>query len=407
MQNNSSWYRDFRVIKRNSEDKPITYTAVSKNTNLPVVIKKLDYALAEIRQKRRRRLQALKAFKDSRIACQFISMERSSGTLYQIREFINAKSLAELHTLLPEDIKAIAVALLEVLVELQRPSHPIIHGNLKPENIFLKQSRTGSAIVLTDFKPVLFTPETDLEILGFTPPEQILGESTKASDNYAIGAVLLSLLSGTPTCQMYDLTSKEYPHLYQVKKILSSQAQEINPHFIVWLKRMLEPDCRDRFPDARTALQALQPLKILSRTQASLSHSALYLEAKTYGEVLREYIHVSNLIPQTLLKGRWCVSSPNDSCEWICITPTELTGNEATVEVSIDTRQLQAGETYNRDLTFESNSSCPVITVPLSIKTAKLKKAAYVTPIWFLTGLLISSAFLPIAIGIFFTQVNR
>jgi serine/threonine protein kinase len=56
-----------------------------------------------------------------------------------VQEYKKAPSLAQRRSFTPEDIKQIAVSLLEILVDLQKRTPPVIHRDIKPENILVDQ----------------------------------------------------------------------------------------------------------------------------------------------------------------------------------------------------------------------------------------------------------------------------
>ena len=54
-----------------------------------------------------------------------------------MQEYKNAPSLAERRSFTVEEIKQIAVSVLEILVYLQQRTPPVIHRDIKPENILV------------------------------------------------------------------------------------------------------------------------------------------------------------------------------------------------------------------------------------------------------------------------------
>jgi serine/threonine protein kinase len=78
--------------------------------------------------------------------------------------------------------------------------HYLIHGNLKPENMLLGRS---DALVLSDVSlPVLAQKRRSLmhqqeaSSINYVAPEQLLGQPSPASDQYALGIVVYEWLSG-------------------------------------------------------------------------------------------------------------------------------------------------------------------------------------------------------------------
>ena len=238
----------------------------------------------------------------------YIDSFESDKALYLVQEYKDADNLTTRYSFQPEEIKAIAERLLEILVYLQSHIPPVIHGDIKPENVLLRTTPSGGLeLFLVDFglsRTSADTPSSDSAstgTYGFIPPEQYRRQLTRASDLYAVGATLICLISGTATQEVHSLTYQDEPHRYKFRERLLTIDSSINPRFIDWLERMVEPDYRNRFPDARTALQAIEPLQVVAKAQVSLSHSQVSLRAKTFGTPIKTQIQVSNLTPNSIL----------------------------------------------------------------------------------------------------------
>jgi len=405
--NSSSHYKAVEVLRISANGEPITYRVIEVNSDQSFVLKRTCLSPEYLSPEDSQRLETLLNLEDSRVV-PYLGIYWHGKSHYVLRDYFEPKSLAIQRSFHPEAVRAIAIALLEVLEMLQRQVPRIVHGNIKPENIFVRQvSHQKAEVVLADFAIALSGQDASsfdafrAEQLGFIPLEQVAGSPTPASDNYAVGAVVLGLLSGTPSCYMDTLTYSDDPHRYQVREILSEQTQAISADFIVWLERMLAPNVRDRFPDARTALQALLRLKIIARPYVSLSHSAVELQAERFGEQIQGYIRVKNLMPGTVLMGQWRVTPlPYDSGGWIQISPEQINCNEGTVALSVTTLGLQANQTYVRELIFQSNGERPIIAVSLIVRTAPLSLPSRPLPILHVAGLFIISSVLPIAVSV-------
>lgn len=149
--------------------------------------------------------------------------------------------------------KAIAFQLLDILVYLQTFLPPILHRDIKPQNIL--RDREGN-IYLVDFGAVQDTyrqtvagGSTVVGTLGYMAPEQFRGKATCATDLYALGTTLLYLLTGKDPNQLQtsdDLQLQIPPNL------------RISAEFSRWLKRCIEAAEEDRFNSAALALSALQ-----------------------------------------------------------------------------------------------------------------------------------------------------
>jgi serine/threonine protein kinase/tetratricopeptide (TPR) repeat protein len=149
--------------------------------------------------------------------------------------------------------KAIAVQLLDILVYLQTFLPPILHRDIKPQNIL--RDREGN-IYLVDFGAVQDTyrqtvtgGSTVVGTLGYMAPEQFRGKATRATDLYALGTTLLYLLTGKDPNQLQTSDDLQL----QIPSNL-----RISAEFSRWLKRCIEAAEEDRFNSAALALSALQ-----------------------------------------------------------------------------------------------------------------------------------------------------
>jgi hypothetical protein len=174
---------------------------------------------------------------------------------YLVQQIAEGESLADLvqrsWRANETEVKRIAVQVLEILDYLHRLTPPVIHRDIKPQNII---RRGDGQIFLVDFGSVqdayrntLTAGATFVGTFGYMPPEQFRGKAFFASDLYALGATLLFLLTGRSPA---ELPQKRM-------KIDFRTEVQISPTFADWLETMLEPVVEDRFQSAREALNAL------------------------------------------------------------------------------------------------------------------------------------------------------
>lgn len=148
-------------------------------------------------------------------------------------------------------IKSIAERILTILIYLQELNPPVIHRDLKPQNI-IYQPETGK-LFLVDFGAVqdtyykTITGSTIVGTYGYMAPEQFRGGAVLATDLYSLGCTILFLLTGRSPV---ELPQKRL-------KIDFRQSVEIEASFSQWLNKILEPDIGDRFPNAKSALLCL------------------------------------------------------------------------------------------------------------------------------------------------------
>jgi len=150
------------------------------------------------------------------------------------------------------EVKDIALQLLDILVYLHSLSPPVIHRDIKPQNIIRNRQEQ---IYLVDFGAVQAVYRNTISIggtfvgtLGYMSPEQLRGNVVPASDLYSLGCSLIFLLTGKlPT----DLPQK------RMKLDFRSQS-DVSGYFADWLNKLLEPEIGDRFDSASIALTALK-----------------------------------------------------------------------------------------------------------------------------------------------------
>lgn len=149
------------------------------------------------------------------------------------------------------DIKKIAEQVLDVLIYLHELKPPVVHRDIKPQNLILQPDHK---IALVDFGAVQDTyrntqvgGSTVVGTYGYMPPEQFRGKAVAATDLYALGATILFLLTGRSPADLPEVRFK----------INFRDSVNISEHFADWLDKMIEPAIEERFSSARQALKAL------------------------------------------------------------------------------------------------------------------------------------------------------
>lgn len=180
----------------------------------------------------------------------------SDRQFYLVQELAAGKSLAEWVAAGwrcdETEVKAIAVQLLHILDYLHRRTPPVIHRDIKPQNII---RQNNGRLYLVDFGAVqaayrhtMSGGSTVVGTFGYMPPEQFRGQAEFATDLYSLGATLLFVLTHQNPA---DLPQKRL-------RLQFRDRLQVSEAFAIWLETMVEPAIEDRFPTAAAALQALQ-----------------------------------------------------------------------------------------------------------------------------------------------------
>jgi eukaryotic-like serine/threonine-protein kinase len=156
------------------------------------------------------------------------------------------------HIFSEPELRQIAKQILEILEYIQSFTPPIIHRDIKPQNLLYNE--TGM-IYLVDFGAVRDTyhmtltgGSTVVGTYGYMAPEQFRGQALLATDLYGLGATLLYLASG------------EEPSNFPLRnmKIDFQRRIQISANFAKWLNILLEPIPEDRYQNAVSALDYFQ-----------------------------------------------------------------------------------------------------------------------------------------------------
>jgi serine/threonine protein kinase len=285
-------YKVVRELGRNREAGRITSLATDTSLDPPqqVVIKEFRFAASGANwsgfKAYQREIEVLRQLEHPRIPRYLDSFETKTGFCL-VQEYKNALSLAVRRSFEPEDIKKIAVSVLEILVYLQKRTPPVIHRDIKPENILVDE-QLNACLVDFGFARIrggeLAVSSVAAGTPGFMPPEEQFGRPlTQASDLYSLGATLICLLTGTRSVDVGNLIDDNYR--FDFKKLVP----QLSPRFMAWLERMVAPNVKQRFNNAAAALEALKPIDVFdspnTKQQLVKSLSAVTLAIAAIGSV--------------------------------------------------------------------------------------------------------------------------
>jgi serine/threonine protein kinase len=192
---------------------------------------------------------------------------------YIVQQLAEGKSLADSvkngWRMNESGVRRIATQILEILVYLHDLKPPVIHRDIKPQNLIAGQN---TKIFLVDFGAVQDTyrstfakGSTIIGTYGYMAPEQFLGKAVPATDLYGLGATVLFLLTHRSPA---DLPTERL-------KISFRSRIQISEGFADWLEKMLEADAEDRFPSAEEALEGLQGRIVIAKSRPSVPWKAV------------------------------------------------------------------------------------------------------------------------------------
>ncbi len=195
-----------------------------------------------------------------------ISLSGVEGNYFcLVQDYIPGISLAEKvrsgWRLDDAEVEQLAKSILEILVYLHSQNPPVIHRDIKPNNLIWGED---NQVYLVDFGAVQAEATagrtmTVVGTYGYMPPEQFGGRTVPASDLYGLGTTLLFLLTGTNPA---DLPQKDLKIQFQDQVRVGQPLKQ-------WLERMVEPSLDRRFRDAEEALTFLKKKNSLSSVKTA------------------------------------------------------------------------------------------------------------------------------------------
>ena len=370
-------YQVIRELGHNYVGGRITYLATNLRIQQSVVVKQFHFAKFSSDwsgfKAYEREIQVLQGLNHPGIPRYLDSFETPDG-FCMVQEYKNAQSLSVPRSFAPDEIKQIAASILEILVYLQNRIPSVIHRDIKPENILVDEQLN---VYLVDFGFArigggeVAMSSVALGTLGFMPPEQLYNRQlTEATDLYSLGMTLICLLTGTKSTAIDALIDED--NQINFKPLVS----QLSFRFIDWLEKLVQPNPKNRYGNAAAAWEALKPIYVIRIPEVQLSQSSLKFKASRLRERLIQTITVNNPIPETVLEGSWEVAPhPSDpphtpqTHAWIKVAPAQFASNRAECRITVDTSQLMADKTYERQILLHTNSTTETYAISVQVQT--------------------------------------
>ena len=232
------------------------YLAEDKRLESPCIVKELTGDFSSPKEQdyyRKRFKEEAKLLADlshpnlPKVIDYFIEAERCFMVIDYIKGF-------ELDTLLNNDEVEITEEqtllwgsdICDVLEYLHNHSPSIIHRDIRPANLFIRESDWG--IILFNFNVARRQDAkctAQIGLMGYAPPEQIAGQPEPRSDLYSLGATLHHILTGKIS---------KVPFRFKPVRELNSSISEYTELVI---KQALNFNAEDRFDNAAEMKEAL------------------------------------------------------------------------------------------------------------------------------------------------------
>jgi len=199
------------------------------------------------------------------------------GALCLVMEKVEGETLGALlgreGRLAPSEVLRFLGDAAEVLDYLHGCAPPVIHRDIKPNNVI---RRPDGRFALVDFGSVRARLEpkggsTVVGTFGYMAPEQLQGRALPATDVYAVGATAMALLSGTEP--------EDLPHQGLAIDVRRALGRRADRRLVAALEAMLVPDPDKRAASLRPLLAELSPERPPSSSPGAARASASSADA--------------------------------------------------------------------------------------------------------------------------------
>ncbi|BAZ45171.1 serine/threonine protein kinase containing TPR domain [Chondrocystis sp. NIES-4102] len=181
---------------------------------------------------------------------------------YLVQAYIPGESLANIIQEQDLSIQQIIKILISTLVVLgYSHQNRIIHRNLQPENILIRQE--DQQVILTDFgilkdiktlsyKQIDSSQRQD----NYASPEQIAGRPTLSSDLYALGMIIIEAIT--------KVKPSQFKRDIETGKLNWQSKIDVDRRLSKIINRMIELDLGKRYQSAEQVISDLQKINLLS-----------------------------------------------------------------------------------------------------------------------------------------------
>jgi serine/threonine protein kinase len=219
----------------------------------------------------RREAEILRSLDKIAIVPRVYDLIEQGQTAHLVMEFIKGQDLLKLmegNNNQPFPLNQVVEwgkSICDVLTHMHTQSPPLVHRDLKPDNLMLLEDRRsikmidfGTARDLGRTREQMKAAKTRVYTEGYAPPEQIVGKPEPRSDLYALAATLYHLATGKPP-EGLGHTSKE------IEAQLADPANPIPKDqrwFYELVKINLSEDLNERYFSAREIKNDLEKRQV-------------------------------------------------------------------------------------------------------------------------------------------------
>src|SRR5882762_383021 len=254
-----------------------------------VVVKLFDATCLNLDQESESLLQKVKwakQFKHSHIVPVF-DLGVEQGQPYVVSKYLSTGSLRySLDRLSPQhlDLQESLRIIFQVGQALcYAHQHNILHGNIKPENIFFNKQRK---VFLADFRLTSFINVTKLNYKSdphttcYMAPEQFSGTTSEQSDQYALACLAYELITGRAPFSAQGFSSMWTKQNTQRAILLSDLVPDLPEQAEEVVLKAMAKDPSERYANISIFIRALEALSLLP-TSVSASPPIVALASET------------------------------------------------------------------------------------------------------------------------------
>ncbi len=362
-------------------------------------------AVAEGRATFRREAQTLAALNNFHIVQVYDYLDEG-GRCYLVEEYVGGQTLqqriAGRGRLDVAETVEIALQILDALEYLHGLVPPLVHRDLKPDNVMLAPATGGAGVVkLIDFGIARhFQPQrgTVHGTPGYAAPEQYQGISEPRTDLYALGAILHYALSGRDP---QDQPPFSFPPLHSLRadlpqalcalvdRALSIDLQR-RPASAGEFKARLQAAVSAPAPAAKKPPSQHPPVLLPAAPTVTLPAAPQPQQAPAPAQVASPFriewtpaevvftaverggsVEPITLTVRNIGRGRLEAHVDTDRPDLVRVTPGRIAENQAHLRVQIDPSAVMWGHRYRANLRLVLDHSGATVAIPVVIEAAE------------------------------------